>query len=199
LRDPYKKITKFVPFLLYIRISPYITFLFKPNHLLRSKIKKSLTAANAVPVWVDHIKKAQIMGLATRIFIVKEGDSLQCLSQKRYNRLTKGHPDKGLMQFAGKRIRYALFVQEMINRKPVKILMTEYSFLFFDSEGRLDKNEREKAAQLVMDTLTPIVPAQKSGKVIDVKHRFAKKRYDERYQWKPSPEIETAIQRAIFG
>jgi len=102
-------------------------------------------------------------------------------------------------QFAGMRIRYALFVLEMINRKPVKILMTEYSFLFFDSEGRLDKNEREKATQLVMDTLEPIGPAQKSGTVINVKHKFAKKQYDDRYQWIPSPEIETAIQRAIFS
>ena len=139
------------------------------------------------------------MGLGTRIFIVKEDDSLQRLSLKRYNRLIKGHPDEGLMQFAGKRIRYALIVLEMINRKPVEILMTEYSFLTFDSKGRLDAGEREKAARLAMDTLEPIASEQKSGKVIDVKHRFAKKRFDDRYIWKPAPEIETAILRAIFG
>ena len=139
------------------------------------------------------------MGLGTRIFIVKEDDSFQRLSLKRYNRLIKGHPDEGLMQFAGKRIRYALIVLEMINRKPVEIIMTEYSFLAFDSKGRLDAGEREKAARLVMDTLEPIAPEQKSGKVIDVKHRFAKKRFDDQYLWKPTSEIETAIQRAIFG
>jgi hypothetical protein len=139
------------------------------------------------------------MGLGTRIFIVKEDDSLQRLTLKRYNRLIKGHPDEGLMQYADKRIRYALIVLEMINRKPVEILMTEYSFLTFDSKGRLDASEREKAARLVMDTLEPMSPEQKSGKIIDVKHRFAKKRFDDRYLWKPTPEIETAIQRAIFG
>ena len=139
------------------------------------------------------------MMLGTRIFIVKEDDSLQRLSLKRYNRLIKGHPDEGLMQFAGKRIRYALIVLEMINRKPVEILMTEYSFLTFDSKGRLDASEREKATQLAMDTLEPIAPEQKLGKVIDVKHRFAKKRFDDRYLWKPTPEIEAAIQRIIFG
>jgi len=139
------------------------------------------------------------MGLGTRIFIIQEDDSLQRLSLKRYNRLIKGHPDEGLMQFAGKRIRYALVVLEMINRKPVEILMTEYSFLTFDSKGRLDAGEREKAARLAMDTLEPIAPKQKSGKIINVKHRFSKKRFDDRYLWKPAPEIETAIQRAIFG
>jgi hypothetical protein len=50
-----------------------------------------------------------------------------------------------------------------------------------------------------MDTLEPIASEQKSGKVIDVKHRFAKKRFDDRYLWEPTPEIETAIQKAIFG
>jgi hypothetical protein len=139
------------------------------------------------------------MGLGTRIFIVKEDDSLQRLSLKRYNRLIKGHPDEGLMQFAGKRIRYALMVLEMVNRKPVEILMAEYSFLTFDSKGRLDTNEREKAARLVMDTLAPIAPEQKSGKIINAKHRFAKKKFDDRYLWKPTPEIETAIQRIVFG
>jgi len=139
------------------------------------------------------------MGLGTRIFIVNEDDSLQRLTLKRYNRLIKGYPDEGLMQYAGKRIRYALIVLEMINRKPAEILMAEYSFLAFDSKGRLDAGEREKAARLAMDTLEPIAPEPKSGKVIDVKHRFAKKRFDDRYIWKPTPEIKTAIQRAIFG
>jgi len=139
------------------------------------------------------------MGLGTRIFIVKEDDSIERLSLKRYNRLIKGHSDEGRMQFAGKRILYAFIMLEMINRKPVEILMTEYSFLTFDSKGRLDAGEREKAARLAMDTLEPIAPKQKSGKIINVKHRFSKKRFDDRYLWKPAPEIETAIQRAIFG
>ena len=66
------------------------------------------------------------MGLGTRIFIVEKDDSLQRLTLKGYNRLIKGHPDEGLIQYAGKRIRYALIVLEMINRKPAEVLMIEY-------------------------------------------------------------------------
>ncbi|MGD8992868.1 MAG: hypothetical protein PVI00_15535 [Desulfobacterales bacterium] len=58
------------------------------------------------------------MGLGTRIFIVKEDDSLLRLALKRYNRLIKGHPDEDLMQYAGKKIRYASIVIEIMNRKP---------------------------------------------------------------------------------
>ena len=138
------------------------------------------------------------MGLGSRIFIVKEDDSIERLSFKRYERLIKGHPDERLSRFAEKRVRYALIVLEMINRKPVEILMTEYSFLTFDSEGRLDLVEREKASRLAIDMLEPIASEKKLGKVIDVKHKFAKKRFDNRYLWKPSPEIETAIAATIF-
>jgi hypothetical protein len=139
------------------------------------------------------------MGLGTKIFIVKEDDSLERLTLKRYTRLLKRHPDERLMQFAGKRIRYALTVLEMMNRKPIKILMVEYSVLTFDSEGRLDISEREKATRLVIDMLEPIASEKKSTQVIDAKHKFAKKRFDEHYLWKPTPEIKVAIEAAIFG
>ena len=89
-------------------------------------------------------------------FIVEEDGSIKRLTLKRYNRLIKGHTDVGLMPYAGKRIRYALIVLEMINRKPVEILMTEYSYLTFDSKGRLDASEREKATRLLMDSIEPI-------------------------------------------
>ena len=138
------------------------------------------------------------MGLGIRVFIVKEDDSIERLSLKRYNRLIKGNSDERSLQFAGKRIRYALMVLEMLNRKPARILIAEYSFLAFDSEGRLDVSEQEKAARLAMDTLEPMALEQKSGKVIDVKHRFAKKRFDGRYLWDPSPEIKAAIETIIF-
>jgi len=48
------------------------------------------------------------MRLGKRIFIVYEDDSQERLTLKRYNRLIKGYPDEGLMQYAGKRSRYAL-------------------------------------------------------------------------------------------
>jgi hypothetical protein len=30
-------------------------------------------------------------------------------------------------------------------------------------------------------------------------HNFARKRYDRKYRWEPSPEIEAAIWKEIFG
>ena len=56
---------------------------------------------------------------------------------------------------------YALMVLEMMNRKPIEILIAEYSFLAFDSEDGLDVSEREKSIRLAMDMLEPIASEQK--------------------------------------
>jgi hypothetical protein len=72
-------------------------------------------------------------------------------------------------------------------------------FLSLDSEGRIDAGEQEKARRMAVDLFPPVLPEEEPGQVIDAQHRFAKKRYDNEYRWTPSPELEAAIVRAIFG
>ena len=56
----------------------------------------------------------------------------------------------------------------------------------------------EKEARLVMDMLEPVI-ADKDKQVVDARQKFARKRYARQYLWQPSPEIESAIRKAIFG
>ena len=140
------------------------------------------------------------MGLGLRIFIVNDDASLERLSVARYERLLRGDPRESLPQYAGKRIRYALVVLEVEQRKPVAINRIQYNFVFFDSEGRIDASEREKAARLALEMLPPLPPMEpKPEQVIVARHKFAKRRYDNHYKWTPTPEIEAAIVKAIFG
>ncbi len=39
----------------------------------------------------------------------------------------------------------------------------------------------------------------KSPKLVDAENLFLQKRYQDTYIWKPTPEIEEAIVKAIFG
>ena len=139
------------------------------------------------------------MGIGTRIFLVNDDDTLQPLSLARFERLRRQYPEERFPQYACKRVRYALVVLETENRRPTGINLIQYSYLPFDSEGRLDAAEMEKAAGLAVDIVPPLEKERQTGRVIDAHYRFAKKRYDERYKWAPSPEIEAAIIRAIFG
>jgi hypothetical protein len=139
------------------------------------------------------------MGLSIRIFIVDEDDSLHRLALARYERLLRDDPAESIPEYAGKRVRYALIVVDLVNRRPVEIVHAEFSWLSFDFEGRLDRSEKEKVARLAMEAIPPLFGDEDSERLVDARHRFAKKRYDSEYRWKPSSDIEAAIINAIFG
>jgi hypothetical protein len=139
------------------------------------------------------------MGLGTRIFMVNDDDTLKRMPMKRYHRLFRRDPEERFLEYAGNRIRYVLVVLELENRKPVEILRIQYSYLAFDQKGRLREDERERAARLSMEMVKPSPAEEESNHVIDARYKFAKKRFSREFRWKPSPEIEAAIFRAIFG
>ena len=138
------------------------------------------------------------MGIGLRIFLVNDDDSFERLAVAKYERLLRRDPKERLAQHAGKRVRYALVVYEVENRKPVEILRIEYSWLCLNSEGRIDAAEQERERRLAVEVLPPVLVEGQSRQVIDAQYRFAKKRYHDKYRWTPSPEIEAAIVRAIF-
>lgn len=139
------------------------------------------------------------MGRGTRIFLINDDDSLQRLSVARYERLRRRDPRESLSQYAGKRVRYVLVVLAVDNRKPIEIILVQHAYLSFDSEGRIDAREMEKAASLAVDSVPPLPSDKNDRGIIDARHKFAQRRYDEQYTWTPSTEITMEIVKAIFG
>jgi len=139
------------------------------------------------------------MGIAIWIFIVNDDDSIQRFPLTKYERLIDRDPNERFPQYAGKRVRYVEVALELEQRKPVNILRLLYLILPFDSEGRIDAAEQEKERRLGAEMMPPILMDRDSKQVIEAQHRFAKKRFDNEYRWKPSQEMEFAIMEAIFG
>ena len=83
------------------------------------------------------------MGLSIRVFIVENDDTIKRLPLARYERLLRRDPDERLSRYAGQRVRYALIVVDLINRRPVEVVRDEYAHLDFDREGRLKEPEFE--------------------------------------------------------
>jgi hypothetical protein len=50
----------------------------------------------------------------------------------------------------------------------------------------------------LLSTRKPLGPIQESNRVIDAKHKFAKRRFHNHYLWKPTPDVKAAIEAAIF-
>ena len=136
--------------------------------------------------------------MSLRIFIVNNDGSLKRLPLMRFERLRQGDPEEHLFEYAGKRIRYTLVAVETENRKPIDINLIQYSYLSIDSKGRIDASEEEREARLALEMLPPMSSEENQQKIIDAQHRFAKKQYNERFTWEPSPEIEAAIVKEVF-
>ena len=62
------------------------------------------------------------MGLSVRIFIVEEDDIIKRLPLALYERLLKRVPNESLPKYAGKRVRYALIVVNLVNRRPIEVV-----------------------------------------------------------------------------
>ena len=143
-------------------------------------------------------RETQFMGLAIRVFLVEDDGYLRRLPLAGYERLLRGEAEGRLPQYAGKRVRYALVVVDLVDRKPIEIRHVEYSWLSFDTAGRLDRSEQEKEVRLAIEVLHP-VSGEESLQLIDARHRFARKSYHDRYKWKPSSDIQAAIIAATLG
>jgi len=139
------------------------------------------------------------MGLSIRVFIVKDDDTIKRLPLARYERLLNPDPDERLLEYAGKRVRYALIVVDLVNRRPIEILRDEFGFLDFDHKGRLKVSELGKEESLAFDMLAPLLSDQTNSQVIDARYKFAQKRYFHKFSRTPTDEIRVAIAEAIFG
>jgi hypothetical protein len=121
------------------------------------------------------------MGLSIRVFIVEDDDTIKRLPLTRYERLLKRDPVERLLEYADMRVRYALIVVDLVNRRPIEIVKDEFGFLDFDDEGRLKVVEHEEQESLAFDLLDPLLSNQTNSQVIHARHKFAKKRYFDKF------------------
>jgi hypothetical protein len=139
------------------------------------------------------------MGLGIRVFFIKDDDSLKRIPLAQYERLMRGDPGIRFKEYAGQMIRYVLMVLEYENRKPVDVLRAEYSFVKFNPDGKLDHKMLEELKRLGADMLPPVEKDRSKPNLINAQSLFAKKRFQEKYTWEPTPEIQAELAKSIFG
>jgi hypothetical protein len=103
------------------------------------------------------------MGIGLRVYLIHDDNSIHRLSVERYNRLLHRDPKEVLPQYAGRRVRCAIAVLEVIDRKPKRIRKLECSFLQFDSEGRLDNEEVERELRFAMNLFSSLDEPKESS------------------------------------
>jgi len=79
------------------------------------------------------------------------------------------------------------------------VVKDEYAYLDFDEEGRFKEPAYEKEESSAFDMLDFSSIERRDKRVIDARHKFARKRYFDKNRWQPTDEIITVIAEAIFG
>ena len=139
------------------------------------------------------------MGACLKIYIIKDDDSLHRLPLTNYQRLIQFDSQEKLIQYAGKRIRCCSLIIEFKDRKPQKIIQSQYFYLNFGNDGRLDPLQRETEFKELLNSWFDICMGQFEDNVLDFRKHFRQKQFINRYRWIPNPEIETAIEDDIFS
>ena len=139
------------------------------------------------------------MGMGSRLFLIDDDDSLQRLSVEKLGRLIRFDKGVALPRYAGKRIRCAMAVLEVVGRQVQTIRHIDYFMLPFDDKGRVDEKEWTRGVRLALELLPSGLEGMHPKQVVDAGHRFMKKRYDREFKWRPSQEIEQKIVSAILG
>jgi len=105
---------------------------------------------------------------------------------------------ESLPQYAGKRLRCAMVFLEVAGGQVLSIRNVDYFLLPFDDKGRINKKEWEKGMRLGMDLLPPLFSEENPKQIINASHRFAKRRYEHEFKWKPGRKVEEAMMAAIL-
>lgn len=140
------------------------------------------------------------MAIGFRIFFLDENNALQRIPLKKFECVyLRSDCKERFPEYAGQRIRYALVMVQTESRKPVAIKRIDCSVIRFNAKGKLDKDEWLRGARLAMDTVSFTTNSSSSGSLIDATSSFSKRRYEHEFRWQLSPEIEKAVEDAIFG
>jgi hypothetical protein len=139
------------------------------------------------------------MGIGVRSFLVDRDGSVSRIPWCRMSRLFQGQPTAEFRQRSGQSVRCAIVFIEFENRRPARILRTEFNVLYIDQRGTLDSNAQSQQLRLIGQSLdSDYLPGRVQTNVVDIRPRLARKKLRDKFEWTPSEEVlETIFRRCL--
>jgi hypothetical protein len=137
------------------------------------------------------------MGLSYRVFLLDDGDAIYRMPAAKFDKMLRSPAEHRLAQFAGARVRMASLVVGLEDRKPVEIVLRNFSILTFDERGRFDLAAFEKPQRARLEMLHTRAFGTSSGgstTVIEAESKFS----DRGGRWEPSRALARSIDRAAL-
>lgn len=110
------------------------------------------------------------VGISCRRLLPDSHDGLYRLAASRFDRMLHNHGVDRLPCFAGKRVRMAEVLVELIQRDPVRVMRLTFNMLTFDSHGHLlpDAFLQQRVAVAVGATAAALAPDHRDPIVLQV-------------------------------
>jgi hypothetical protein len=136
------------------------------------------------------------MGIGVRSFLVDDAGQVSRIPWSRMTRLFRGLPTQEFHELRGSPVRCAVVFLEYENRRPARILRTEFSVLYIDDNGSLDSEAQSQQLRLIGQCLDDtLAVGGERGNVVDIRPHLARKQYRERFEWTPTEDVLEAIFR----
>ena len=138
-----------------------------------------------------------MVGLSSKLFLLSADDTLHALASSAFMRMLRREDVARVPDFAGRRVRQASVVVELVDGKPSRVLHWTFSVLDIDGDGLLDV-ERVRVQQFarVDDLLEPEGSAPSNGgPIIDAARRFVARGGS----WEPDKRLLRRIEAAALG
>jgi hypothetical protein len=111
-------------------------------------------------------------------------------------RLFQGEQTGHFSKHAGKKTRCAIVFLEFLNRRPRRVIKTEFSILYFDRDGGLDPEVQSQQLRLIGESIE--ADPRLGVNVVDIRPRIAQKVYRQKFEWTPTEdELETIIRKCL--
>jgi hypothetical protein len=133
------------------------------------------------------------MGFSLRIFFIDEDDNIQQIPHTRYQKLVDSDPAAAFPEYGNIRIRCAEIVVEFENRAPVGIARENYSYMKFDADGNIDRAYADEMGRVLAEIIGGMPLPDDPKNLVRASGRLAVKRFQEKYTWTPTGELEQAL------
>jgi hypothetical protein len=137
------------------------------------------------------------MGLSSRLFLLSADDGLHALASTAFMRMLRREDVSRVPDFAGRRVRQASIVVDVVDGTPSRMVHWTFSVLDIDADGLLDV-ERLSTQQFARldDPFEAAALAQgKGGAIIDAARRFVARGGS----WEPDERLLRRIEAAALG
>ena len=137
------------------------------------------------------------MGLSSRLYLLAGDGALHALAGTAFMRMLRQEDTARLPDFAGRRVRAASLIVELVNRVPLRVLHSSFLVLDIDSQGHLDV-ARLNAQQFarVDDMMAGVLhPPRLVAPVVDATNRFIARGGS----WEPDHALRRRIEAVALG